>query len=112
MARENVFKFEELLRTDENLVARLKELADAFEGDRADEAAFFAATIGKLAEEAGVPFSYEDGKELTSPRELSEEELEAVAGGGFCWYVGGSSEPEAECDPTQGHACAYLGVTM
>lgn len=109
----NIERFEELLKSDEALQARLQELVGAFEGDKSDAAAVFAATVGKLAEEAGLPFGYEEGREYSSNRELSDEELEAVAGGkGFCYIVGGSNKPEAECDTAYGFACAYGGITF
>ena len=114
MASENVTRFEELLKNDEALQAKLQELAAAFEGDATDEQAIFDATIGKLAEEAGLPFTLEEGREAASAgHELGDAELEAVAGGGgFCYVIGGSSEPEATCGRADFHACAYVGITM
>ena len=52
----NAEKFEELLRSNEELQAKLKAAAEAFEGDMTDEAAVFDAVIAPLATEAGVPF--------------------------------------------------------
>ena len=49
----NFEKFEELLRGDEALQAKLQELAASFEGDKTDEQAVFEATIGKLAPRLG-----------------------------------------------------------
>ena len=43
--------------------------------------------------------------------ELGVAELNAVAGGdGFCYFIGGSDEPEVECG-YMGYMCAYVGVT-
>jgi len=112
MANDNVLKFEELLRNDETLQAKLQQFADAYEGDPANEQALFDATIGKAAAEAGLPFSLEEGKEaFFANRELDDNELGAVAGGGgWCYVVGGSNEAEAKCDYADFHACAYVGV--
>lgn len=112
MAENNVSKFEELLRTDEALQAKLKELSEAFTGDATDEQAIFDATIGKLAAEAGLPFTLEEGRAFAlADRKLSDEELDAIAGGGgACYFVGYSTEPEAECGSAEFHACAYVGV--
>ncbi|MCR4871133.1 MAG: hypothetical protein K5859_07540 [Atopobiaceae bacterium] len=112
MAAENVKKFEDMLRSDEGLQAKLQDLANAFDGELADEKAIFEATIGKLAEEAGLPFTYEEGSSFfASERELTDDELNAVAGGGgACYIIGGSSGVEAECGRAEGHACAYVGI--
>ena len=114
MASENANKFEELLRADEALQAKLSEAAATFEGDKADEQAVFDATVGKLAAEAGLPFTLEEAREVAmSGHELSDEELESVAGGyGVCYLIGGSDEAEADCHGGNlGHACAYVGVS-
>ena len=47
-----MIRLEAALKADEAMQARLQELADAYEGDKADEEAYFAATIGTLAMEA------------------------------------------------------------
>ena len=112
MANENVGKFEELLKGSEELQAKLKELAAEFEGDKTDAKAIFNATIGKLAEEAGLPFTFDEGAAYVGEdRNLSDEELDAVAGGGdswgVCYIVGISNGPDFE-----GHLCAYLGATL
>lgn len=112
MARENIAKFEEQLKNDESAQARLQELVNAYEGDKADEQAFFDATVGKLAAEVGLPFSLEEGKELASSQELSDAELEAVSGGDPCFIFGGADGAEAHCQHIYGMACAYLGVTF
>ena len=110
MAAENVAKFEELLRSDEALKTKLDALAAAFEGDASDEKALFEAVIAPLAAEAGLPFTFEEGKDGYADRELDDAELEAVAGGdGFCFLLGGSTGVEAECREP-GYACAFLGV--
>ena len=115
MKNENAVKFKELLFSDKNLQKRLKELADAYTGDKTDSEAFLTATVGKLAEELNLPFTYEEGEEIFNnddDRELSEDEVKAIAGGkGFCITIGVSDGPEVsgEDDDNQ-HACAYIGV--
>ena len=115
MARENVTRFEELLKSDEALQAKLQELTKAYAGDTTDEQAVFEATIGKLAAEAGLPFTLEEGREAAAAgRELGDAELEAVAGGsGVCYMIGGANDAEAQCSNAHfGHACAYVGVSF
>lgn len=117
MASENVQKLEELLRSDEGMQAQVRAAVDAYEGDKADEKAFFDATIGKVSEEAGHPVSYEEAvahaQNLTS---LDDAELDNVAGGGgYCFIIGIHGEVDANaCDEDEdevgAHACAYLGV--
>ncbi|MCR4871134.1 MAG: hypothetical protein K5859_07545 [Atopobiaceae bacterium] len=113
MSADNFWKFDELLRNDEGLQAKLQELGKGYTGDRTDDKAIFEATLGKLAAEEGLPFTYDEGiSSLSSGHELADSELDAVAGGdGACILIGVSSEVEAECDEIdEGHACAYIGV--
>ena len=115
MAQENIAKFEEKLRGDEALQAQLKELSEAYDGPKDDEQAIFDATLGQLAGGIGLPFTLVEARNyaLAGGRVLEDAELEAVAGGGgLCIIIGGSSEPEAECDSVEGHACAYIGITI
>lgn len=119
MANENIARFEELLRSSEDMQAKLRAAADAYAGDKADAQALFEATIGKLAEEAGLPFSYDEGRAFAMDGvELDETELDAVAGGGFCYGPGGNGGPgNGDClgknDWESGMgACAYVGGGM
>ena len=70
----------------------------AYTGD-AVEQAFFDATIGKLAEEAGLPFTLEEGREFAAvEQELDDAELDAVAGGtALCYVIGIADGIEARC---------------
>lgn len=111
MARDNVIKFEELLREDEALRAKLEAATAAYVGDKSDEKAVFEAVVAPLAADAGLPYTYEEGKEASFRRDLDEAELMVVAGGdwGFCILIGVSDHPDTECREP-GYACAYIGV--
>ena len=115
MANEKLAKLEELLRSDDAIQAKIQELTTSFEGDLKDDKALFEATIGKVAEELGLPVSYEEATEFAAPeRALDDTELDAVAGGsGFCYVVGGSDDVEMGCQDAEaiGYMCAYVGVT-
>ena len=110
----NVQKFEELLSSDEALQAKMRELVDAYNGDGGDERAFFEAVMAPLSQEAGLPFTFEEGVQyVSSERELNDAELDAVAGGSGCWLIGGSNGPDADAcseDVYGANACAYVGV--
>ena len=89
----NVEKFEELLRSDEELQAKIKEAFEAYEGDKDDAQAVHEAVIAPLAEEAGLPFTYEEASEYASKGvELTEEEADEMAGGTWCFIVGGGTD--------------------
>ncbi len=111
MALENVAKFEELLRTDETIKAKMDELFSAWEGDKTNDEAAFEAVVAPVAAEAGLPFTYEELKEGADGADVDDDQLEAVAGGGFCFILGGTNGREVECSEG-GRACAYIGVTM
>ena len=116
MSIENVSKFGALIREDKELQAKLKAAAEAYAGDRKDEAAFFEATLGKVANEAGIPFTLAEAYECESAsggRELDDAELDKVAGGeGTCIVVGLSDGPEAEDNYGQYYACIWFGVSF
>lgn len=112
MARENVAKFEEKIRTDKALQAKVKELSVAWAGDKIDGEALFEATVASAAAEVGLPFTYEELKEQANGRELDDAELEAVAGGGGeCALIGFTDDAECECSKS-GQVCAFLGITF
>lgn len=116
MASENISVFEKLLREDAKVQAQLQTAAEAYSGNPSDEEAVFEATIGQVAGGLGLPFSLGEAREhWLSTRELSDTELEAVAGGeGYCYIIGGANGVEAGCEAyggQVGHACAYVGVT-
>ena len=112
MAKENVGKFYEKLAQDAALAEKLNALDKDFaekNGASADDAAMrekaVEAVIVPLAKEVGLPFTLEELKEYEQEQlkemNLSEDELDQVAGGGRR-----PSRP-----PGDGiNACAYLGV--
>lgn len=103
MAVENVGKFEELLRSDEDLQAKLRAAAEAFQGDKDDARAVFEAVVAPLALGVGLPFTFEEvSASATTGCELDDAALDAVAGGDFnyCFVIGGGDDPDA-------WACAY-----
>lgn len=113
MANENVSKFQELLKGSEEVQAKLQDLAKAYDGDKNDEQALFDATIGELAAGAGLPFTFEEARSVVlATRDLSVTELEAVAGGSACYFIGAAPGVDSECTNNRGSACAYVGVTM
>ena len=111
MSAENARKFEALLRDDAALRAKLEQAAAAYSGDRSDERALFDAAVAPIAEEVGLPYTFDEIMAAKDSRELDETELGAVAGGtGFCIFIGGSDDVDSGCNVVEGHACAYIGV--
>ena len=116
MAKENVGKFYEKLAQDAALAEKLnaldKKFADTNEGS-ADDIAFrekaVAAIVIPLAEEVGLPFTLEELKkyeqEQLKEMNLSEDELDQVAGGGA---AGSGGLPNGK--PSYKAACAIVGV--
>lgn len=125
MAQENVMKFEALLQSDKALQAKLNEATEAYAGDKDDARAVFDAVLAPLAEEAGMPFTYDEATTVADDaRELDEAELEAFAGGkvgfsggigvGVCKElgggVGGSYSPDTEFQTTDGSKMDYVCI--
>ena len=115
MAKENVAKFYEKLAEDTALAEKLnaldKEFAEKNEAaaDGADIREKAAeAIVLPLAKEVGLPFTLEELKEYEQDRlkemNLSEDELEQVAGGLRKHRSGKKSDGKGA------NACAYIGV--
>lgn len=115
MAQGNVDKFIEQIRCDEELQAKLKEATDTYDGPK-DDRALFEAIVEPLAEQAGLPFTFEEALAATAAeRDLSDEEVEAMAGGAGCYVFGGTDEGfEAGVGDSIGTMgiCFYAGITF
>ena len=95
MAKENVKAFFEALFKDEAIQQALKAKELAYTGSKEDREAVVKEVLIPVAEEAGYAFTLEElkafEKGMCLEGELSENELEAVAGGmnwGVCFIFG------------------------
>ena len=111
MAKANAAKFYEKLAKDAALAEKLNEMDKDFaekNGTSADDAAMrekaAEAIILPLAQEVGLPFTLDELKEYEQEQlkglNLSEDELEQVAGG----------VPKNTNSRNGVNACAYIGV--
>ena len=111
MAKANAAKFYEKLQNDAALAEKLNALDKDFaekNGASADDAAMrekaAEAIILPLAQEVGLPFTLDELKEYEQEQlkglNLSEDELEQVAGG----------VPKNTNSRNGVNACAYIGV--
>lgn len=108
MANESIQKLEELMRTDKDVQAKIKAAVEAYDGDKTDEQAIFEATVGKVGEELGFSISYEEARAYaTKLVALDDGEIDAVAGGSVCWFIGASRTTDDE-----DAYCAYVGITI
>lgn len=92
MAKENVKKFYEAITQDEAWQQKLAELSQKYQGETMNEekrTQMVNDDILPLAAQMGIPFTLEelkqyetDMKQTNGNSELSDDELEAVAGGG------------------------------
>ena len=111
MAKANAAKFYQKLQDDAALAEKLDEMGKNFaekNGTSADDAAMrekaAEAIILPLAQEVGLPFTLDELKEYEQEQlkglNLSEDELEQVAGG----------VPKNTNSRNGVNACAYIGV--
>ena len=111
MAKANAAKFYEKLQNDAALAEKLNEMDKNFaeqNGTSAEDAAMrekaAEAIILPLAQEVGLPFTLDELKEYEQEQlkglNLSEDELEQVAGG----------VPKNTNSRNGVNACAYIGV--
>jgi len=102
MSKENVKLFYDALTKDKGLQEKAKAIGQKYAGQRPDKAQtelIYQKELVPLAREAGFDFTAAEIKEYaeetkqTAIRELSEEELTAVAGGSpcACVLIGGGS---------------------
>ena len=100
MQNTDLIKFKDLLTSDAEFREKFKKAAEAYDGPQ-DEKSVFEKLILPLAEEHGLSATYEEFKAykdtfVGEEGELSDEELEQVAGGkseglpgtGLCVCVG------------------------
>lgn len=121
MANENAKKFWELVEQDAELQKKIQEADAAFakENEGASQEEAFAAILAPIAKEAGFEFTAEELAESMKALndELSQDELDKVAGGAFfCPIIGVSTRPEAAAgidlkkNSVGVGACAYIGI--
>ncbi len=99
MSTENITKFNEVLASDPDLQAKLRDIQQDVARDTAEK-------IAALSAEAGTPFSADEFLRgaVQGTGELSEEQLESVSGG---WW--NSSEANVMTSIiTLGIGCAFI----
>ena len=121
---QDVRKFEELMRNDPEIQKKLVERAENYTGDKTDAKELFNEVILPVAKEAGLEATYEEMVEyinslnLTPGDELSEDELQQIAGGYKnewelrCAFIGYCSAPGTSNDDEAIGACLTLGVGL
>ena len=77
---EGIKKFVELVNTDEEFQAKLKEALASYDGEKTEEAVF-SNVLTPLANEYGINATFEEYKEYIAGTEMSSDELAQVAGG-------------------------------
>ena len=90
MSVEQVKAFFNKVKEDAALAQKLKDAQATYKGDTSDKEAAVAAIVIPVAKSAGFNFTVEDCKAAfdKSEGEASEDELNAVAGGGAEDYCG------------------------
>ena len=84
MSVEQVKAFFDKVKSDETLAQKLKDAQAAYNGDKSDKSAIFAAIVIPVAKSAGFNFTVDDFKAaFAAEGEASADELDAVAGGGI-----------------------------
>ena len=112
---KDVKAFVEMIKTDKAVQEQLKAVAEAYNGAATDEAVW-DEVMKPIANEKGFDITLDDYKayvdNLAKENELSDSELEDIAGGfTFCLIVGGSGGKVAQAKPEGGvGACYYVGV--
>ena len=115
----NAEKLEELLRSDEELQDKIRAAVKEYKGDLSDDRVVFDAVVVPLAEEKGLPVTYDEYLgHVSGLTKLPDDEADSVAGGGsYCFLIGGSSKPEdyacledEGCGEHGAVACGYVGV--
>lgn len=79
---DKVKQLQETLDNNDELRWRLNESVAAFNGDKSDNRAVFEAIIAPIAWEAGIALTYDEVIAVAKDgAELTDDELDAVAGG-------------------------------
>ena len=92
MSLENAKKLMELMTGDEAIQKKITAGVKAFTGDKTDQEALFNAVLAPIAKEAGCECSYADFAayaEESGGGELSDEDVESVAGGKRICFIKG-----------------------
>jgi len=109
MALEAVKAFYEEVAKNGALQKKIAAADAAYNGDTEDKKAAVETIILPIAKEAGFDFTAEEMLEaetaVNSEGEFTEDELEAVAGGGWCLILGFG---ERDCKTI----CKYVGVGL
>ena len=104
MAKENVKKFLEELSTNKELQEKFMEAQKGYEAEGKGEEEIFEDIVLPIAKEAGFEFTVSEyhivQREAMAEKGISEEELENVSGGGFCFLIGFGNS---------GGICALIG---
>ena len=122
MSVENVKKFYEAVSQDEALKQKFVELSQKYQGQPMDEAkgmSLMEQEVLPLAKQVGYSFSIDDLKtyevEMQQAKmncELSDEEMEAVTGGGewlnFCIVAG----VDGNTGKLKVAACFFIGAEI
>lgn len=85
---DNPTKFKRLIERDPSVRLEMQELARSYDGDRDDDRAVFDAVVAPVARSCGMPFTYEEAMDAMAgvTRELSDDDLDMVAGGVGVWH--------------------------
>ena len=96
---DNMGKLMKLLMTDEALQQKVKAAAENYTGEQTEEAVF-GAVLAPLAEEQGLPVTFEEYRALTEKvrtGEASEDELLQAAGGADYSRINGGGVGMSSC---------------
>ncbi len=99
MAKADLIRFAQLLNTDAGFQEKLRKAAENYNGEK-DEKSVFENVLLPLGKEHGLSASYEEFSSFmkslnSSEAELSDDELEQVAGGKM--KVNGAGAGYIEC---------------
>ncbi len=123
MAKADLIKFRDLIASDPEFQEKFRKAAEAYKGPQ-DEKSVFENLLQPLGKEYGLSATYEEFKEFTGAftgeagGELSEDELEQVAGGknsgiGLCAGIGIGDLFGEDKDPSGYRvACQVVGASI